>query len=285
MTTSHSCLFTLSLLVFFLVGINADAQIVSVPALRAPAVPAEDTRASITQPLNDGTGRTLTLRRLKPAVVPPEPVASPIPPSTPAQRAARLAAWRATAPVHRRLLSLTAITHPTGLTFIQWMVPGPTGKVELYEAWTQTDFRSLWMVRTFTLGSTQYDIFPVVIPATNRWNLSRPAPGPITFPEGTSTPGFRLIKGDPTHLECLAPIIHLHKIYAENGPQIHALWQTATAEQAARAAALIANPPPVEDITISVTYLKSNLFPEAEAEVKAATRASGKLVPQPEPAK
>lgn len=229
-----------------------------------------EVKSSHTSPLGDGSGRKVTMQRVKPLVLPPPPEPAPVVPVDPAVWAARREAWALEAKKERRILSLTGIYYPNGQTFLQWFTPGPDGVWQTYEAWTLTDFRSAWLVREFEVGNTIYDIFPSVHPAS-KWDLQRDFPGPLYFPKGS--PGFRLIKGDPTHTKSIEAIAALHEIYRKEGAQLTTQWLERLAVNEAEAARLKANPPPIEDIVIRVYPYKSNLFPEAEAEYEAAKAA------------
>ena len=126
-----------------------------------------------------------------------------------------------------------------------------------------TDFRSAWLVQEFEVNNTIYNVFPAVFPAS-RWDQRRPSPVPLYFPEGS--PGFRLVKGDPTHTKSIEAITALHEIYRKEGPQLTAQWLAAKATEEAETAWLKANPPPVKDLTVrfwigkNVTLLPTGPF-------------------------
>jgi|GEM_PF-2274691 hypothetical protein len=234
---------------------------VAVPAIRYEV----KNRQAIALP-GEG-GRKLILERVKPPVLPPDPPAAKPIPVDPAVRAARRAAWAANVPREQRLLSLTGIYYPNGLTLLKWFAQGADGKWETYEAWSRTDFRSIWLVHDFEVNRTRYSIFPVISPA-GKWDLRRNFPGPVDFPEGT--PGYRITKGDASNAKAREAIDALHEIYSKEGAALHAQWETQLSAEVTEAARMKADPPPVEDIVIRVWPLKSNLFPEAEAEAAAA---------------
>jgi hypothetical protein len=120
------------------------------------------------------------------------------------------------------------------------------------------------------VGNTLYSLWSIIHPAS-KWEGQRTPPGPLYLAEGT--PGFRLIKGDPDSTKALEPIAALHEIYRQEGPSLTAQWLTHKADAEAREAHRIANPPPVQDIVIQVYPFRSNLFPEANADVTAAKTA------------
>jgi hypothetical protein len=217
-----------------------------------PTVPAKpdiqfEVKSHRVVPLQDGTGRKLILEEVKPPVFPPPPAVVPPAPVDPAVRAALRAAWALEAKKERRMLSLTGIYYPNGQTFLQWFTPGPDGQWQIYEAWTLTDFRSAWLVQEFEVGDAIYDIFPSVFPAS-KWDTGRVFPGPLYFPEGS--PGFRLVKGDPTHVKSIAPIAALHEIYRQEGQQLTAQWLAIKSTQEMEDARLKENPPPGKDIVV-----------------------------------
>jgi hypothetical protein len=198
-------------------------------------------------PLQDGTGRNLILERVEPQPLPIPQVTIPPTFVDPVVRAARRAAWAVEAKKERRMLSLTGIYYPNGLTLLQWFTRGPDGVWESYEAWSLTDFQSAWLMQRLEVNATIYDIFVTVSPAP-RWDQRRQFPGPLYFPEGS--PAFRLIKGDPTNAKAIEAITALHEIYRLEGAALTAQWLSLKATQAAEAAYLKANPPPVVDITV-----------------------------------
>ena len=241
----------------------------------APVVEARyEVKSSHTAALNDGTGRKVTMQRIKPLVLPPPPVVAAPVPVDPAFLAARRAAWARDAKKERCLLSLSGTSYPNGQTFLRWYMPGPDGKWTTYEAWTLTDFRAAWLVPEFEVGNTLYDVFPTIHPASQR-DLRRDFPGPLWFTEGS--PSYRLTKGDPSHTRSLEPITALHQILRQEGPALTAQALALRAAAVAENARLKANPPPVEDVVIRITLLKSNRYPAAEGEVNAAKVAGARL--------
>jgi len=216
-------------------------------------------------------GRKLILERVKPPVLPPEPPAAKPIPVDPAVRAARRAAWAANAPKEQRLLSLTGIYYPNGLTLLKWFAQGADGKWETYEAWSRTDFRTIWLVQDFEVNRTRYCIFPVISPA-GKWDLRHSFPGPLDFPEGT--PGYRITKGDATNAKAREAIDALHEIYLKEGTALQAQWETQRAAELLEAARLKANPPPVKDVVVRIWPGRSNHYStETAAPAPANTKA------------
>ncbi len=234
-------------------------------------------KSSHTVPLPDGKGRRVILQRVKPLVLPPEPVVAAPVPVDPVVLAARRAARVLERKKDRRVLSLTGIYYPNGQTLLHWFMQGPDGQWTTYEAWTLLDVRAAWLVRDIEVGNTVYYMFPSVHPAS-KWDRRSDLPGPLWFPEGA--PQFRLTKGDPMHLNSIAPVAELLAILQEEGPALTTEWLARKAAHEAEEARLKANPPPVEDVVISISLLKSNRHPEAAAEVQAA-KAEGIRLAQP----
>jgi hypothetical protein len=232
-----------------LVSGNLMAQTISSADETSPDTKVE-VESSRTIPLKDGSGRNLIIERIKPPAprqsLPPQPAIKPAP-IDPAVRAARQAAWALEAKKEHRYLSLNAVYYPSGQTFLTWFMQGSDGTWQTYEAWTLTDFRSAWLVREFEVGNTVYNLFPCVHPAA-KGDLRRLFPGPLYFPEGS--PGFRLVKGDPSDAKCIEGITALHEIYRKEGPALTAQWLAQKAVQDAEAARLKANPPPIKDIVV-----------------------------------
>ncbi len=263
---------SLPLLVLTLAGLTAQ-PLPAQPTTESASQPAEvkyevESRRII--PLPDGTGRQMIVERITPPVLPPAaPVAKPIP-VDPAVRAARRAAWALEAKKERRLVSVTGIQYPNGQTFLSWFMPaGPGLEWQQYEAWTLTDFRAAWLVREFEVGNTLYDIFPSVHQAS-RWDLRRPFPGPLYFPPGS--PGFRLIKGDPSHTGPMEFMTALHQIFREEGPQLTSRWLSLRTAQEAEAARLKANPPPLRNRTIRYWPIQGTLTDRATGTTHSPVR-------------
>ena len=193
-------------------------------------------------------GRRLIIEQVKPPAFPARlPAAKPAP-IDPEVRAARRAAWALEARKEHRILSLLAIRYENGLTFLQWHTVGEDGHLEAYQGWSQTDFRSLCLVHSFEAQNRIYELFSTVSPASPRTN--RPLPGPLYFPQ--DSPGFIITKGDPTHLSAIEPMAALHEMYRNEGAALAFHWETLKSEQAAEAARLKANPPPVEDAVVRI---------------------------------
>lgn len=200
--------------------------------------------------------RKMVIQRVVAPVLPAPPAAEPKEPIDPEVLEQRRAAWRALAPVETRLLSLTAIVYENGWTFLSWWHHDDEGKFQTFEAWSQTDFRSLWMVPDFEVNDVRYIVFPMVLDASWKYSGSRnhPLPGPLSF-EGT--PGYRLVKGDASNTKALNPITALHEIYRNEGPLIATLWAEVEKWRAADEAWRKANPPVPKDTVIRMWPKKS----------------------------
>lgn len=200
---------------------------------------------------------TLKARTPAPHVV--EAVAAPLTPAEQAQREIWRARWRASAPREQRLLSLSVRTYPNGLSLLEWFAPAPDGSLETYQAWSRTDFRSLWLVGDMEVNGTRYFVFPTIFAAT-RWDKQLPWTGPLDF--AGNSPGFTLIKGDPANLKGLEAITELHALYRLKGAGLNLQSDTLRTAQELEAARLKALPPePPQDIIIRHWPVKTNVPP------------------------
>jgi hypothetical protein len=196
-------------------------------------------------------GRSKIIQRVRP----PAPIAAPVvmeqPVVDPVVAEQRRAYWRSIAPLETKLLSLNAIIYDNGLSFISWAQPNANGEWEPYEAWSSTDFSSLWMAPDFDIGRARYMLFASVMKASAKIAARRPLPGPLLFNKsGKNSPGYVLVKGDANNLKALAPITALHEIYKTQGQQFAVDWALLQARSEADAAWLKANPPPPRDTVI-----------------------------------
>ena len=200
--------------------------------------------------------RKLVIQRVVPPVLPSPLVTKTKEPIDPEVAEQRRAAWRILAPVETRLLSLTATVYENGWTFLSWWDYDEEGKFQTFEAWSQTDFTSLWMVGDFEVNDVDYIMFPMVLDASLKYSGSRnhPLPGPLSF-EGT--PGYRLMKGDASNTKALNPITALHEIYRNEGPLIATQWAEVVKQRQADEAWRKANPPVPKNTVIRMWPKKS----------------------------
>lgn len=200
--------------------------------------------------------RKLVIQRVAPPVLPSPPAVEPKEPMDPVILEQRRAAWRALAPLETRLLSVTAIVYENGWTFLTWWHHDEKGQFQTFEAWSQTDLRSLWMVSDFEVNRVRYMIFPMVLDASWKYSGSRrhPLPGPLSF-EGT--PGYRLVKGDASNTKALNPITALHEIYRKEGDLLAAQWGEVQKQRQADEEWRKANPPVPQDTIIRMWPKKS----------------------------
>jgi hypothetical protein len=195
-----------------------------------------------------GEGRNLIIQQVKPPLLPTPAEALPRPVVDPVLAEQRRAYWRSIAPLETKLLSLNAIIYDNGLSFLSWGQMNPKGEWEQFEAWSGTDFSSLWVAPDFDIGRTRYYMFASVMKAAAKFSGRRPLPGPLVFDK--KSPGYILVKGDPKNAKALAPITALHERYKTEGAQYALDWAALQERSAAEAAWLKANPPPPHDTVI-----------------------------------
>jgi len=167
-------------------------------------------------------GRNLIIQKVKPPLLPAPPVAHPRVPIDPEVLARKRAEWRENAPSETRLFTLRAIIYDNGLTLLQWDHFNERHEREKYEAWTATDFRSLWLTSDFEVNDVRYLMFPLIYEASARQKTLRPLPGPLEF--GKDSLGYLLVSGDPKNLQALNPVTALHEIYKREGSDLHMAW-------------------------------------------------------------
>ena len=166
--------------------------------------------------------RKMVIQRVSPPVLPAPPEAKPPIPLDPEVVARRREWWLANGPLETRILSVRALIYDNGISLLRWSYVSPEGEWKSYEAWSGTDFSSLWIVPDFELNRTRYFLFPSVMSASLRFSGARPPPGPLVFEK--DSPGYILIKGDPTDARALEPINALHQIYKEQGLDYAVIW-------------------------------------------------------------
>jgi hypothetical protein len=205
--------------------------------------------SSVSFPADNGA--RMIIQRVAPPVLTPSPVAV----STLAPDPLRLAAWRArmaaTYPLETKLLSLTAIVYPGGITFVQWHNCSDDGRWQTYEIWSRADFRALDMADDLVVNRTRYITSIHVFDAKWRFVGQRDVPSPLRF--GPGSPPFIITKGDANDVKALQPLKALHQIYADEGPQLTARANERAAAHAAEVERLRTAPPaPPQDTIIQM---------------------------------
>ena len=176
----------------------------------------------------DGKGGTITFQRVEAPVemdadVVAEPVVLERTPEELAAAAARRANWEAQRPLEFRLLSITATYYPGGMTHLAWSTQDEEGIWDDYEAWSNTDFRSLYRCPDLEENRIRYSLFPVVLDGTHRFSGKHEMPGPIK--DSPQTPGYMVTKGNIANAAALAPLNALHRLYREQGTRLHADYE------------------------------------------------------------
>ena len=229
-----------------LIGGKVDAE-PTIAENTKPLPPVYEIQKSRVVPLPH-EGRNLIIQKVKPPVLPAPPVAQPHVPLDPEVLAKKREEWRKNAPRETRLLTLRAVIYDNGLTLLQWDHYNERHEREKYEAWTTTDFRSLWLTSDFDVNDTRYFMFPLIYEASARQKALRPLPGPLEF--GKDSPGYLLVSGDPSNLQALNPITALHQIYKKEGPDLQMAWSLLVERRAEAKAWEAAHPTEPQDTVI-----------------------------------
>jgi hypothetical protein len=215
-------------------------------------------------------GRKFIIQLVKPPLLSSAPAeVKAAPPVDPVLADQRRAYWRSIAPLETRLLSINAIVYENGISFLSWGQVNKKGEWEQFEAWSATDFSSLYMVPDFEIGRTRYMLFTSVMKATAKLASRRPLPGPLAYNKDNN--GYVVVKGDAKDAKTLAPITAIHDLYKTEGAQYARDWNELLARSEAETAWSKANPPPPQDTVVQFWPSKSRRHATAP---EAATQPS-----------
>lgn len=199
-----------------------------------------------------GQGRSLVVQRVRP---PELPSPSSVPVSVPAT-----AAELEPEPTPRewRALVVTATVYSDGLTYLRWWHAAAGGETRIYTAWSDVDFRSLWLASSFEVDGIDYNILPLVSDANGPSFVAPEGLGPLVFP--ADGPGFLVVEGDASDSEALLPIAALHQIYREEGEELAAAHANRELRLAAEAEERRLHPEPVRNTVVRFWPIRSNVF-------------------------
>ncbi len=205
----------------------------------------------------EANGAKLTITRIAPPALPPEPpviAARMVSPFTEAQRAA----MRAAAPLQTLLLSPSIRVYPGGVSYVQWSWPSAQREYQDYAAWLPWDMSSIRECGDYEVARTRYCMEAYALPASPR-ELQRTAPSAATL--RALPAGYLLVQGDPNNSAAHEPLRALVEIYKKEAPVLatahaksqlrHAQWENWEKE----------NPEPIVDTEVRFWPIQSKAYP------------------------
>ena len=204
------------------------------PQAEAPTkeVPALSIQDSVVHQVE---GRSLTIVRGEPTILPdPPPLSAPAPPTV--EQTAWMAARRAEA-AQTRSVTISATVYDHNKTFLRWSDPKSGTS---FEAWSNVDFNHLQGIQGYQNNKAWYLQF-LGIGNVDTVRLAERFQRPISLPAHpplpADRPGFVLVTGDATDSVGIAPVQWLHEYYATEKTRLAAEYLQRVQDRASAPAA------------------------------------------------